>query len=105
MTFTVRLAPPALEELDEAARWYEERRIGLGAEFVDAVETTARSLARWPEAGSPIAPAGDRRFRRAPVEGFPYYLPYRVVDEVVEVLAVAHDRRRPKYWAARSPDG
>jgi len=101
VTYTVRLAPAALEELDAAARWYEERRDGLGARFVDAVEATARVTTRWPEAGSPItASSGD--FRRAPVRGFPYHLAYRVVDEVIEVLAVAHDRRKPQYWTGRT---
>lgn len=88
MTHTVRLAPAALQELDGATVWYEERRRGLGIDFLEAVELAARGLSRWPEAGSPIAPAGEHRFRRAPVAGFPYHLAYRVVGDIVEVLAV-----------------
>lgn len=103
MTYTIRLAPPAVQELDEAARWYEERNSGLGAQFVDAVEAAAALLGRWPEAGSLISSPGDHTFRRAPVRGFPYHLAYRVVGDVVDVLAVAHDRRRPVYWAGRTP--
>lgn len=103
MTHTVRLAPPALQELDEAARWYDERNSGLGAQFVDAVEATAALLSRWPEAGSRFSPPDDHTFRRAPVRGFPYHLAYRVVGDVVDVLAVAHDRRRPAYWLGRTP--
>lgn len=102
MNRTVRLAWPALQELDEAARWYEVRRPGLGAQFVDAVEACADTISRWPEAGASITSSGGYGFRRAPVRGFPYHLAYRVVDDVIEVLAVAHDRRRPRYWAGRT---
>ena len=102
MNRTVRLTPAALEELREAADWYEDQRAGLGDDFVDAVAEAAASVAEWPGIGSRIEVRG-RGFRRIGVAGFPYHLPYRVSDEVVEVLAVAHDRRRPGYWVDRRP--
>ena len=40
--------------------------------------------------------------RRALLEGFPYAVVYRQVsDDEIEIVAVAHLRRRPKYWANR----
>jgi toxin ParE1/3/4 len=32
---------------------------------------------------------------------FPYAVIYRVTDEAIEVVAVAHGRRRPGYWKTR----
>lgn len=104
MTYTVRLAPAALLELGEAAGWYEAQRTGLGDEFIDAVESASRGLAQWPEAGTPVASASALQLRRVRVEGFPYHLPYRVHGDMVDVLAVAHDRRRPLYWADRTTE-
>jgi len=39
--------------------------------------------------------------RRVPVASFPYHVAYLIADERVEVLAIAHDRRRPTYWSGR----
>ena len=37
-------------EFDEAADWYEQRRSGLGGEFIDEVQTTLDRIAEMPEA-------------------------------------------------------
>jgi hypothetical protein len=34
---------------------------------------------------------------------FPFSLVYRVLESEVEVLAVAHGKRRPGYWRSRLP--
>jgi len=34
---------------------------------------------------------------------FPYSLMYRVVDDAVIILAVAHHRQRPEFWIDREP--
>ena len=40
--------------------------------------------------------------RRAPLSRYPYHLAYLVAGDEIHVLAVAHDRRRPTYWAGRT---
>ncbi len=35
-----------------------------------------------------------------PGRSFPYYLAYTSTDQRVTVLAVAHERRRPRYWSS-----
>lgn len=39
--------------------------------------------------------------RRYLLKRFPYLLVYRVVDERIEIIAVAHGRRRPGFWRHR----
>jgi hypothetical protein len=39
--------------------------------------------------------------RRVILRGFPCSILYRSFDESVEVLAIAHHRRRPNYWVNR----
>ena len=62
-----------------------------------------RKLRLWPGAGALIegVPA-DGQVRRVPIGRFPYHLVYAYNDDVVHVLAIAHDRREPGYWAGRS---
>jgi len=96
----VRFVPAARDELREAAAWYEERRSGLGDQFVDAVEAALDLIVDWSAAGT-AAEVSAYGVRRMSVLGFPYHLPYRLVGDVIEIVAVAHDRRRPVYWSGR----
>ena len=41
------------------------------------------------------------RCRRFPLHGYPYNLIYRLTPETLIVVALAHQRRRPGYWAGR----
>jgi hypothetical protein len=43
----------------------------------------------------------DRPYRRRLLTRFPYVVFYEVVDDAVEVIAVAHAKRRPGYWLHR----
>ena len=94
---TFRFIPAAELELDEAARWYEERREGLGLEFLTVVREKVFALMEAPDRWQLV-----NGTRRALLEGFPYAVVYREVsDDEIEIVAVAHLRRRPKYWANR----
>ena len=102
MTLAIQLSAEASAELDDAAIWYDEQRAGLGDEFLDVVNETLDTLASWPHSGAPVGDVpADLEVRRAPVARFPYHVGYIVLDDEVRVLAVAHDRRRPSYWAPR----
>lgn len=102
MTRGVRFLPEATQELVDAALWYEGRRVGLGAEFLESVETALAMIARWPNA-APRAPFVPEFFniRRTPVSRFPYGIVYVTDAELIRVLAIAHDARQPFYWSGR----
>ena len=54
---------------------------------------------RWPLAPRVLASRGARKYL---LERFPYVVIYRPVgDDEVEVVAVAHHKRRPRYWTER----
>lgn len=102
MSLPVRFSAEASAELEDAAVWYDEQRPGLGEAFIDAVEAAIVLLVDWPQTGTPVdGLAADLDVRRAPVSRFPYHLAYLIADDHLRVLAVAHDRRRPRYWAPR----
>lgn len=96
----VRLSEPAAEELAAAVRWYEQRRVDLGADFFDAVASTIELIRAHPEIGAERR--GRVASRQFSVHRFPYKVMYRVRSDDIYVAAVAHSSRRPGYWANRS---
>jgi hypothetical protein len=54
-----RIEPEAIDELDEASQWYEDRREGLGREFLVAIDDSFDLINRWPAASSAL-PVPDR---------------------------------------------
>ena len=96
----IRFHPDARSELLDAATYYEEQADGLGGLFIDETQRVTDMLAGSPGVGSPVA--GSDVLRRWPLRRFPYYLIYRADSEGLYILAVAHERRRPRYWSERS---
>ena len=94
------LLPAALQELVEAIRWYETQTPGLGIEFLNAVNATLRAIGEAPESHAPWSQ--NHRFRRKVVHRFPYVVFFHVRDSGLEVVAIAHARRRPGYWLLRT---
>jgi plasmid stabilization system protein ParE len=62
-----------------------------------AVENAVNQVVEFPKA----APFVWGEVRGKVVSRFPYTLMYRVDDEVVVILAVAHQKQRPEYWVDR----
>jgi len=85
-----------------AGRWYEDRRAHLGLEFFDAVDATIDQIVAMPSAAAliPRMPA-DLPVRRRAVTRFPYHAIYLEAPPRLRILAIAHDRRKPGYWASR----
>ena len=95
--------PEAEEELKQAADWYGQQRPRLDQEFVEAIDRAWVALREGYAALSPVlyVPA-ELGVQRVLVARFPYQVfVRRRPDESVQVLAVAHHRRRPGYWLPR----
>lgn len=98
MTLVLRSIRAASEEFAAAVRWYEDHRVGLGAEFFDAVSTTMDLISERPELG-PVDSGGVTR--RVLVRRFPYHIVYYLTPTQIVVVAIAHLKRRPNYWHSR----
>jgi len=90
--------PEARAEMRESFEFYEARLDRLGLRFLSAVEQTTERIVIHPEAGTPLA--GE--FRKRIVQGFPFNIIYRVWDDYIYLVAVAHHHRRPGYWRERA---
>jgi plasmid stabilization system protein ParE len=92
-----RFHPAADLELSEAAEWYAAQRSGLGLEFMAAVRTKIFEVLEAPQRWRMVDGT-----RRVLLGRFPYALVYRErPNNEVEIVAVAHLKRRPKYWQGR----
>jgi toxin ParE1/3/4 len=88
----------ARSEIAEAADWYEQQSVGLGADFLRAIEVTMSSIHHNPEQYQRIR----GQTRRAVLRRFPYGVIYIVSDDEVVVLGCVHGRRDPKRWQERT---
>jgi plasmid stabilization system protein ParE len=86
------------EHLAEVA-FYEGCRKGLGARYLASFNSAMERVCRDPEQ---FRIECEPDLRRIPLHGFPFAIIYRSVNGQVQVLAVAHQRRRPGYWVTRS---
>lgn len=92
------IAPPALDELHDAAAFYKlKANIELGIAFVAEFERAANFVLTNPLLGTLFR--GTRR--RYNLRRFPYSIIYQCTAEELRILAVAHHRRRPGYWTQR----
>lgn len=89
--------PSAETDLDEAARWYDDQRAGLGLRFLDAVDVLFDRIRATPLQ----FPHVSTDVRRALLQTFPYAVYFRAIDDAVIVFAVLHLRRDPRTWQGR----
>ncbi len=87
----------AAADLEDAYRWYERQRKGLGEDFLSAVQVAIETVGSNPKAH----PVLHRDTRRILLRRFPYGLYYRVLDAEIVVVACFHAKRDPKTWRSR----
>ncbi len=90
--------PAAEAEYLEAIAYYESRQAGLGALFFEEFE---RIMVHVCESPVSFQASEEPAFRRCLMKRFPYTVLFREQNQVVQVLAVAHQHRRPRYWLGR----
>jgi plasmid stabilization system protein ParE len=93
----VVFAPSAREEILEATTYYRDRSNAVVERFSSEIASTVDLLLQFPGVGSPTS----RNARRLILRNFPYQLIYRVEGDDIRVYAVAHLKRRPRYWRER----
>ena len=94
----VRFHPAAVDEVSAAVSWYQQRNPQAGIAFREAFGQAIGRIESYPDSW----PAYMYGTRRLLMRLFPFHVIYRVRRNSVEIIAVAHERRRPGYWASRS---
>src|SRR2546428_10932078 len=90
----VRFHPAAAQEAESTYDWYAARNPaaahGFREELRQAIDAIAANPRAWARYGT--------RARRYVFPRYPFSLVYILRGDAVEVVAVAHGRRRPGYW-------
>jgi toxin ParE1/3/4 len=93
-----RFHPDALTELTAALDWYALRYAPAADALAQAIDEGFATIRRLPFVAPPVA--GDT-VRALNLRMHGYSIIYTVGDEIV-ILAVAHQRRHPRYWLRRA---
>jgi plasmid stabilization system protein ParE len=91
------IAPEAQQDVDEAYGWYEDRRPGLGEEFLDCVDACIQVVLRMPE----LFAKAHLDYRRALVRRFPYAVFYEYTGGKVIVYGIFPASLDPQKWRSR----
>ena len=83
-------------ELDDAQEYYNLQRDSLGDNFKDDVKGCIDRIVLFPE----LYPKVVKEIRKSLLHRFPYTLFYIIEDDVIIILSVAHQSRKPYYWVS-----
>jgi plasmid stabilization system protein ParE len=87
----------ARKELEEGIFFYELHQIGLGKRFKSEVRNTINRIKKFPNTW----PVERREVRKCFVHKFPYKVLYSIQKQIIVILAIAHQHRKPDYWINR----
>jgi len=90
----------AIAEANDGYETYEEAVDGDGERFRDRIREALAVICTQPEGYAAFEDVPE--VRRVRLKPFSYYLVYRARGAALQVIAVAHTRRRPAYWSGRT---
>ena len=93
----IRVYPEAQLEAEAAVEWYGQRSSHAAARFLGELRSVLERIQQGPRQFPTLA----FNARRVVVSRFPYLVVFRETTSEIEVVAVAHGRRRPGYWRER----
>jgi plasmid stabilization system protein ParE len=90
---------PAVEDVVDAAAWYEAHAPGLGEELIDEILRAIRRAGANPELFRIVHRKGE--VRRVLTERFPYRIFFSIFSDTLYVHAVLHGARHDRRWTER----
>jgi len=97
MKFALVIEPAAEEDIFIGYRWYEERHVGLGIMFLEALEELFDQIIENPKLYVESIPD----VRRSVIRMFPYLVFYAIERNAIHILAVIHAAQDPDYIEER----
>ena len=81
-------------EIEDGQEYYNLQQAKLGDSFKRDVQIAIDNIVASPKLYPPI----DGGLRRCVLHRFPYNIFYAIDDDMIIILSVAHQRRKPYYW-------
>jgi len=95
----IRFKPKSRLHISQASSFYASRADGrLVARFLRDLDEALEQLSAFPESGA----ESHRKTRRLVLKRFPYSIYYRVHPKFIEVYAVLHGMRDPRFLKRES---
>jgi len=87
----VEFNPKARQEVADSFDWYDSRELGLGNEFLGALDDCIRLIRLHPE----MSPIAFKNYRKTLLTRFPFAVFYRVSSSLLTIYAVFHCSKSP----------
>jgi plasmid stabilization system protein ParE len=97
----LNVVEPAETEYREAVTWYRDRDTRVADRFAAETRRTLELIESFPQIGGRVPTIADDDVRRMPIHTFPYHVVFVNLPDRVEIVAFAHNRRRPAYFMDR----
>ena len=97
MTLPYVIRPVAKTKFLNSIAWYEQWSSGLGKRFAAAVGRRLDDIAEDPERW----PFEEQDVRAAKVPRWKFVIYYRMVTDIIVVIAIFHTSRDPQEWMDR----
>ncbi len=92
MTYNFKVLSTAESHIDEAVGWYYLQADDLESKFLGALKETFDKILDNPL----IYPHINKKYRRALVRKFPYFIYFRIDGINIKISAVFHTSRTPE---------
>ena len=94
----VHLHPSAFNEFDQALAYYRAIDSELSDSLFSIFEEATIAIGGNPKIAAQYETS---QYRRYVLKRFPYVMFYRETPEAILIVAIAHGRQKPDYWADR----
>ena len=84
-------------EVKASYEWYQNKADGLGDDYIAELEAAYQTIIELPDTW----PKFHTVFRRFLLSKFPFSVIYRHHQNIIFVVAVMHNSRKPGYWNER----
>jgi plasmid stabilization system protein ParE len=89
--------PAASREIKTAHAWYLQRSIPAADGFIEELLPALDHVQERPK----LYPPHLYGTQRVVLDRYPYSIVYRELLQEIQIVAVAHAKRRPGYWSSR----
>ena len=95
--FKLLFHPDVYFEIKNSYDWYQTQADGLGKDFVNELESAYQGIIDFPHTW----PLFQNNFRRFLLSKFPFSIIYKENMNIIYIVAVMHNSRKPGYWIKR----
>lgn len=89
--------PASPREIKAAHAWYLQQSVQSADGFYEELLPALDHVQRQPR----LYPAHSHGTQRVMLDRYPFAIVYRELLNEIQIIAVAHAKRRPGYWARR----